>query len=137
MKNTALIRACIFFQLALSTAVNADDGWVTVAASNDGTTWQAKSGSLEFTQTKGSTPIVVVTGRVTEKSGSRITVEKWYVPVSDCVKEQGTIVTLSISGEFKYENDFVFGSGNVASGMAELICGAAKQKAIEANNKGL
>lgn len=119
------------------TAANADDGWLTIALSKDGMSWQAKPGSLEFSKTKGGTPIAVVTGRVTEKSKSRITVEKWYVALSECVAEQGKLVTLKISGDFHYESDFVFGSGNVASGMAEMICAAAEQKAVEAGNKGL
>jgi hypothetical protein len=107
MKRIVLLLSYAILQLSISAAY-ADDGWITVAASNDGMTWQAKAGSLEFTQTKGGTPIAVVTGRVTQQSTYSIMVEKWYVPISECVAEQGKLVTLNISGDFKYETDFVF-----------------------------
>jgi hypothetical protein len=49
----------------------------------------------------------------------------------------GKIVSLNIDGTYLFENDFVFGSGSVASGMAEAICGAYTYAVKTREKKGL
>ena len=117
---------------------HAESGWVNIASTglND-MLWDVKSGSLEFTKTKGGAVIAVVIGRITNTKTSRIDLYKWYVSAIDCKKQIGKVVTLDIDGTYKFENDFVFGSGNVATAMAEAICGAADYSIKKVDEKSL
>ena len=99
--------------------------------------WEAKPGSLEFSKTKGGTPIVAVIGKTTNTKTSSIELYKWYVSADDCGRKMGKVVSLKISGEFSFENDFVFDSGTIASGLAEFICGVADYAISEQRKKGL
>ena len=100
-------------------------------------TWEVKPGSLELSKTKGQVPIVVVVGRVSNQSSRQITLSKWYVSIKDCEREMGKVVTLNLDGQYRFENDFVFGGGNVATAMAESICGAYTYQVNTRNRKGL
>ena len=129
-----LITAIIPF---VSTSSLAESEWVNIAMSNDKSEWDALAGSLEFSKTKGGTAIAIVVGRVKDKKTSQIELYKWYVSAADCKREMGKIVSLGIDGDFKFENDFVFGSGSIGTAMAEVVCGAAEHNIREAKNKGL
>ena len=136
MKLPTLLAAAII--TIISTSIFAESEWVNIAASSDyNTEWDALAGSLEFSKTKGGTPIALLVGRVTTKNTSKIELYKWYVSSADCKRKMGKIVSLGIDGDFKFENDFVFGSGNIATSMAESVCGAAEYNLRETNNKGL
>ena len=137
MKHTTLIIASILLQFSAIMVAKADDEWITISEDNDGMIWQAKSGSLQFLENNNGVPIFLVTGRANNEALSTIEFEKWYVSADDCKKRQGNIVTLDISGEFQYETHFVYGGGNVASGMAEFICESAIYVINEANKKGI
>ena len=115
----------------------AESGWVDIATHPDGSVWSAKSGSLEFSKTKGETPIAIVVGRVSNSKTSKIDLYKWYVSGTDCAGEMGKVVSLNISGEYLFENDFVFGAGNIAAAMAESICGAAQYQIKAIKDKSL
>lgn len=132
--NRGLILAILTF---FSSPSFAESGWVDIATNPDGSVWAAKSGSLEFSETKGKTPIALVVGRVTNSKTSKIDLYKWYVSGTDCASEMGKIVSLNISGEYLFENDFVFGAGNIAAAMAELICGAAQYEIKATKDKSL
>ncbi len=120
----------------ISTSAAAQTAWINIAKSNEGI-WDAQPGSLEFSKTKGDIFIAVVVGRITDPKTSKISLYKWYVSASDCKAKMGKVVTLDISGEYKFENDFVFGSGSIATSMAELICGAADYAISEKSKKSL
>ncbi len=102
----------------------ADENWVVVSTTNE-SVYSIKKDSLEFSETKGGVAIAVVIGRDSNKKTSNIIVEKWYVSANDCKNNMGKLVTLNISGEYKYENEFVFSSGNSAGQIAETICAVA------------
>lgn len=123
--------------ICISTVVYAQADWINIASKKDGMKWAVQPGSLEFSQTKGGTSIAVVIGRVTDPKTSTVSLYKWYVSASDCTRQMGKVVSLDISGEYKFENDFVFGSGNIASSMAEVICAAAEYRISEKVKKGL
>jgi hypothetical protein len=110
--------------------------WIRVASTDD-MLWEVKPGSFELRQTKGNVDIAVVVGRVKERKNTRITVEKWYVSLSDCGREMGKLVTLDVDGKFRYENDFVFGAGSVAAGIAEAISGAHAERVRAREKKGI
>lgn len=119
------------------TTASAQPQWIPVAKSKDNTSWEVQAGSLEFKDTKGGTTVATVTGRVVDLRTSRIDLHKWYVSATDCANGMGKLVTLNISGEFLYDNDFVIGSGNIASELAEAICGAATQQVKQFLEKSL
>ena len=121
--------------LCLTTAI-AETGWVEIA-SDDDSTWHIKAGSLEFGKTKGGTSIASVIGRISNSKTSQVALRKWYVSAVDCKKKMGKVVTLDISGEYKFENDFVEGAGTIATAMAEAICGAVYYKIKEKDSKSL
>lgn len=104
--------------LCAATAVYAQAEWIDIASHPDGTKWAVQAGSLEFSKTKGGTYIAVVVGRTFNPNTSNITVRKWYVSAGDCSRKMGKVVTLDVSGEYQFENDFVLGSGNIAGSMA-------------------
>lgn len=108
------------FAVSVIGGASAEEQWYDVAASNDGTEYSVKAGSFSIANTKAGTEVALVVGRAV--SGNRIDVEQWYVTVQDCHQEMGELVTLSVSGDFKFGNEFVFGAGNIASGIAELVC---------------
>lgn len=113
----------------LSSAVHADSEWIEIAGDDTGGRWHMKAGSLEISQTKAKVAIAVVIGRVTGVISKQVLLYKWYVPLKDCVAENGIVVALNLSGDYQFENEFVFGADNIASSMAEAICGAASRQA--------
>lgn len=123
--------------LCAATSTQAQTEWINIASHNDGTKWAVQAGSLEFSKTKGGISIAVVVGRISDPNTSKISLNKWYVSAGDCSKKMGKVVALDISGEYKYESDFVLGSGNIASSMAEAICGAADYRIKEKNDKSM
>lgn len=130
--------ASLFIFALASAPVFAESNWIQIAASEDNMTeWHAQPGSLEFSKTKGGIPIAVVVGRITNKRTSQVDLYKWYVSGADCSKRMGKVATLNISGEFQFDNDFVMGSGNIASAIAETICGAADYRINETKDKSL
>jgi len=82
--------------------------------------YHAKAGSLRISNNK-----VIVIGKVADTLRNTIKLEKWSVPLSHCRNQMGKISWYKIDGKYIGASDFVFGSGNVASGIAEVICNAA------------
>ncbi|WP_458237961.1 hypothetical protein, partial [Pseudomonas sp. P5_A2_2] len=99
--------------------------------------WEAMAGTFEYSKNKSDVPIAVLVGRIVSPKSSKIELHKWYVSAGDCNKKMGKLVTLSVSGEYQFENDFLFESGNVASYVAKFICDVAEQGIKNANGKSL
>ena len=118
-------------------SAQAEEGWVRIASNDKGGKWDIKAASLDISHTRTEIPIAVVIGRITDTKSSGVSLYKWYVPLKDCVAKNGIVATTNMSGEYQFENDFVFGSGNIASSMAEAICGAAMQRIKEVSGKSL
>ncbi|MFL6716198.1 MAG: hypothetical protein ACJ8G3_07545 [Burkholderiaceae bacterium] len=112
------------------------DDWILAASSNKLELY-AQPGSFAFSKNRKSDPIAVVTGKSVDKITGQVDLEKWYVRLTDCVAKQGKLVSLTIGGEFKYDNDFVFGSGTIGSSAAKLICDVVTYTAEEKRNKSL
>ncbi len=120
----------------LPLAGQAQQDWIRIAETDE-SSWHVRPGSLELSRTKGQVPIALVVGRVSNRKSQQVSLYKWYVSVADCQREMGKLVTLNVDGSYAFENDFVFGSGNVASGMAESICGAWTFQVKVRDSKGL
>lgn len=130
--------AIAILMIASTNITSAETGWIHVASSkNNDSKWEAQKGSFEFSKTKNGTPIAVVVGKVTDNKTSNIDLYKWYVSATDCAKKMGKVVSTKVSGEFDFENDFVFGGGNISSAMAEFICSVADYVTSENNKKSL
>lgn len=124
--------------VAACSSAMADDNWVVTGASEErGTEFSIKKESGLITKNKAGDDIFVVVGRVTYKKTTKIDLEKWYVKYSDCINKQGQLVTLSLGGDYLYENDFVFNAGSIASANAEFICAAYEYALTEMNKKGI
>jgi hypothetical protein len=123
-------------QVFLCATAYAQDDWIRIAESDKGV-WHVKPGSLEISKTKGQVPVVVVIGRISDKDTKQISLYKWYVSLADCKRQLGKVVTLNVDGTYAFENDFVFSSGNIASAMAESICGAYSYQVNYREKKGL
>jgi hypothetical protein len=122
--------------LLLPLAGQAQQDWIPIAETDE-TLWHVRPGSLELSRTKGQVPIALVVGRISSRKTQQISLYKWYVSMADCQREMGKLVTLNVDGSYAFENDFVFGSGNVASSMAESICGAWTFQVKAREGKGL
>lgn len=120
----------------LALQAHAQQDWIRIAETDE-TMWHVRPGSLEISRTKGQVPIALVVGRISSRKNQQISLYKWYVSMADCQREMGKLVTLNVDGSYAFENDFVFGSGNVASSMAESICGAWTYQVKARDSKGL
>ncbi|WP_338581088.1 hypothetical protein [Pseudomonas sp. MAG733B] len=58
--------------LLVSFSAFAEKNWIDLAVSDDGTKWEAKPGSFEFTKNRSGIPIAVLTGRVVNSKPSTI-----------------------------------------------------------------
>lgn len=123
--------------LFVATSAYSQVEWSNISTQNDGTRWDVKAGSLEFSTTKGGTSIATVVGRMTNPNTSDVSLSRWYVSANDCSRRMGKMVSLDVNGAFKFESDFVIGGGNVASAIAEVVCGAAAITLKARNDKSL
>lgn len=138
MKINRFYKVSLLVYIALAGSAFADDGWVNIGVSEkNAVRYDIKKSSLEITKTKADIPIAVVIGRITTPKTSNVSVYKWYVSLQDCVNELGKVVSLDMAGDYQFENDFVFGGGNMAAAMGEMICGAAQSRFSENEKKGL
>ncbi|KTB79270.1 hypothetical protein AO069_10080 [Pseudomonas syringae pv. syringae PD2774] len=135
-KGCAGLLAIAIFQL-ISFSTFAETAWIRIAETDDGTRFETKPGSFEFSETRGKTPVAVLVGRQFIVKSKKIELQKWYVTATDCKNKMGKLTTLSVSGEFQFENDFVFDGGTVASTVAKFICDVAGQSIKNAASKGL
>jgi len=135
-KNYSVVVVSAILSL-LSCSVSAETSWISLVSSSDGSKWEAKPGSFEFSKNKSDVAIAVLAGRVVSPKPTKIDLHKWYVSAVDCNNKMGKLVTLSVSGEYQFENDFIFESGNVASYIAKFICDVADQSIKNANGKSL
>lgn len=93
--------------------------------------------SFEVRSNKNGDEIAVVTGKLTDHKSSSIDIYQWYVKTEDCYRQKGKLITLNLDGEFKYESDFIFDAGNIASVNAEAICSLYAEKYLKNRGKGL
>ena len=109
---------------------SAEIKWISLAETDGGI-------KMEFSTNKSNTAIAVLTGRQVDLKSKQIDLRKWYVSAVDCNNKMGKLVTLTVSGDYRFENDFVYDGGNVASAIAGFICDVADQSIKKANGKSL
>jgi hypothetical protein len=115
---------------------SAEDGWVEVG-SVETTTYSIKTASYSLETNRNGEEVATVIGRSVESKSTRVEVHKWYVSSADCSRGYGSLVTLTINGDFDFDNEFVVNSGSMASLLAELICGVHGRAQSEAAGKGI
>lgn len=79
-------------------------------------------GSFLISKSRAGLPVAVATGRVVSKKTTQVYFEKWYVTVQACAKGSGKLVTLTLEGDFKFENDYIAKGGNIASDLGDMLC---------------
>lgn len=100
------------------------EGWTDIDG-NSRIEVQMKSGSYQLTQTQSKVEVASAAFRTVVKEGNAdntIHFTTKYVSVSDCKRERGKVVTLSLDGVYQYANDFILGGGTVATAIAERLC---------------
>lgn len=95
--------------------------WVKVAES-DTNTFHIQAGSSRITNNDDGVKVVAVNGKQTVNATKRIIPVQWYVSVRHCLQKRGKLVVVDTVGKFLSEHDFIFGSGNIASTISEVIC---------------
>ena len=90
-----------------------------------------------FMENENGEQIAVITTKSNNKKNGQVSLEKKYVRTKDCVAEQGKVVSLTMDGDFSYENSFIFGAGSVATSIAETICGIYTMNQQEKDGKGI
>jgi hypothetical protein len=123
----------------VGTAVLADnDAWIAISGTKKHL-YEVKRGSFERTTNKAGEEIGLVVARQTSQldDPKQITLEKWYVRTSDCQRGMGKLVTLTLNGDFSYENDFIIDGGTVASTNAQTICEVLQLNKEAARKKGI
>lgn len=106
---------------AASSSFGQPSPWVTVVTAENNVTYEFKTGSFELSKNGAGETIGAVISRTTMPDRS-IRLNKKYVRTTECEAGQGKIVTLNLSGEFAYDNDFLFQGGTIASSLAEMLC---------------
>lgn len=119
-----------------SVSASGSDKWVTVSET-DTETFSIKKDSFEHTTTKGGEEIAVVIGRTLSTKTKQVLLEKWYVRSADCRTGHGQLATLSVDGDFKYENPWVEDGGTAASSIAGVICSVHERVRQEEESKSL
>lgn len=114
--NTTL--GVLVLAAASATAGAQDASWILVTTNTNGTTYEARAGT--YTETA---EMVSAIFRTTRRGDNTLFLDRIAVSHADCEAQAGMIVTMSLSGTVKFSNPFVFSGGNVASGMAEFLCG--------------
>ena len=106
--------------------------WINIADNKD-VRLDGRAGTREFSKTKAGKPIVVIQGRTFTKNTSAYSYEKWYIAVDDCKAGYGKLVTLTMEGEYKFENDTVLKGGSMASAISDVLC----YPVLEQEKKGI
>lgn len=104
--------------------------WLEITSTDAGI-WEGRAGTREYATTRGGLPIVVANGRVRWIKDKSIDLVRWYVTVQDCKKGYGKVVTLDMSGNFRWENDYVKNGGTVASAIGEMLCYPVDQQTLK------
>lgn len=107
--------------LAILTFSAQAQGWVKVSESN-ATIFYIQEGSLRITENDSGVRVVAAVGKTEVKETRKLEGVQWYVPIAHCRDRKGKLVVTDTVGKFKSETDFVFGLGNVASSIAEIMC---------------
>ncbi|MBN8816897.1 MAG: hypothetical protein J0J06_15800 [Sphingomonas sp.] len=128
-KKLTMLSACLAL---LPVKVVAADDWIKLAESDNGT-WEGRRGSAHFSKNNSGEEVVVASGRMTDLRTKQIYFEQWYVRVSACRNGSGKLVTADISGNFKWDTDFVLNGGNIASSLADMLCSFVQER----DGKGL
>lgn len=95
--------------------------WVKITES-DSNTFFIQSGTVKFSENDSGVKVVIGNGKSVSNSTGKITGVQWYVPVVHCVQKRGKLVVTDTVGKYLSENDFIYGLGNIASAIAEIMC---------------
>jgi hypothetical protein len=105
-----------------SSRENVDDMWVQVSDSSDAIIF-IKKRSTEIKKEKAGV-FGIATLRQFYKGQDKTIFEKVAVLKGDCTKQSGKVYFSELDFSKQYSENFVFGGGNVASSIVEVLCTA-------------
>lgn len=106
--------------ITLSLSANAQE-WVK-AAESETNIFYIQVGSSRITNNDDGVKVIAVNGKQSNNATKRITTVQWYVPIRHCLLKRGKLIVTDTVGKYLSEHDFIFGSGNIASSISEVIC---------------
>lgn len=119
--------------LVACTALTAQaNDWIPLSET-ESNTWEGRAGTRVEAQTRNGTPVIKAAGRILDRRSQTYQFVQWYVSIDDCKQGFGKLVTLDMSGNFRFDNDYVEKGGSVASTLAAMLCVPVK----EAQGRGI
>lgn len=109
-------------------------GWMHVSTVGKNA-YQMQTGSFRFDSDTDGKSLAVVIARTVDLNTQKIFIFQWSVPTKDCIAGRGTLLMHDTKGDLGGHNEFVFGGGNMASNVAELICNVAEKVATDQQRK--
>lgn len=106
------------------------EGW-TRYASSDLTIDSYKKYSFERVTTKSGTKVTVAIIKVYTLKSKSTSVYKAYVSDKDCKNGFGEVVHLTMTGDYKYSQDFAEGAGSMISSRARELCSLVKEESAK------
>lgn len=122
-KYVSAFFTAMLIQALTAPVVFAANDWTQIATSDDGIVYSVQNGSFGVGSTNADGDVVYLVGRIYNPHSSTIQLKKWYVSIDDCAARRGEINVSDMDGTFNGNTDFVEGSGNIASSIAETVCG--------------
>lgn len=114
--------------LLASAALTAQaNDWVPLSET-ESNTWEGRAGTRVEGQTRNGTPVIKAAGRIFDRRLKTYEFVQWYVSINDCKQGFGKLVTLDMSGNFRFDNDYVDKGGSVASSLAAMLCAPVKEQ---------
>jgi hypothetical protein len=129
--------ACFSTVAAPPTTASTSDWVLLTQNSDDSQFYSGKRGSYELTTTKNRTSVATILGQTENKNDKTVTYNKWYVSTSDCDAGMGKLVVLKLNGDFAFEAAFVSKGTNIASGIADVVCGIYASDLKKKQGKGI
>ena len=113
---------CIFIlALNASIAFANESRWVKISQS-DTTSFYIKPDSLRLVEDQTASKVFVAAGKTVNTVTNKIANTRWQVTVRDCVYKRGKLTVTDLADNFTSEHDFSYGTGNIASMIAGIIC---------------
>jgi len=101
----------------------AEEWFLLVQANDKSFIVETRVSSLRITKTVDDKVVVASLFKVT-RADRQVFFEQSYVSLYHCGLGYGSLVTTDLEGKPKFQNDFVFDGGNVASYISKYLCSA-------------
>jgi hypothetical protein len=119
-----MIKKILFVSAMLWSSIVYSEEWIDITSSSI-STFSVKPSTVKLATNDGGVKVVMAVGRVISNDTKKIEASMWYVPLSHCAMQRGSLGITDLVGNFQTEVQFVFGLGTTGSQIAEVLCNAA------------